>query len=114
MTTTGAYNYGMVTNVSAIRSAYAMAGWRNKNINLYAGIKPTVFSGAASLTVPTSVDSGGVMQYSSVTSRIRNQSTGFVGASYEYIPLRNHSVNFLATVGQDRTGQIGVRYSVSL
>jgi hypothetical protein len=114
MTTTGVYNYGMVTNVSAIRSAYAMAGWRNKNINLYGGIKPTVFSGSASLTVPTSVDSSGVMQYSSVTSRIRNQSTGFVGANYEYIPFRNHSMNFLATVGQDRTGQIGVRYSVSL
>jgi hypothetical protein len=114
LNTTGEYSYGMVTNVSTIRSVYAMAGWRNKNVNLYAGIKPTIVSGSASLTVPTSVNAAGDMQYSNITSRIRNTHTGFVGASYEYVPYRDHSVNFLATVGQDKTGQLAVRYSLAL
>ena len=46
--------------------------------------------------------------------QIRNQRTGFVGASVDYAPVRNHSVNLSATYGQDGTGQIGIRYSLPL
>ncbi len=83
-------------------------------MNLYAGFKPTVISGSVNLTVPTSVDADGVMRYSNATNQIRNQRTGFVGASVDYSPVRNHSVNLSATYGQDGTGQIGIRYSLPI
>lgn len=114
MNTTGQYKYAMVNDVSNIQSAYAIVGWKNNSINLYAGVKPTVTSGSVKLTVPTSVDADGTMNYSNVNSRIRNQDTGFVGASVDYTPKRNHTVNFSTTYGQDGTGQIGLKYKVAL
>lgn len=114
MNTVGQYKYGMVNRVSDIQSAYAMAGWRNNSVNLYGGIKPMVISGSVDLTVPTSVDADGVMNYSSVNSKIRNQAAGFVGASVDYVPKRNHYMNFSATYGQDGSGQVGLKYKVAL
>jgi hypothetical protein len=114
MNTAGQYQYAMVNRVSDIRSAYAVAGWRNSSVNLYAGFKPTVTSGSVNLTVPTSVDADGVMHYSNATNRIRNQRTGFVGTSVDYAPVRNHSLNLSATYGQDATGQIGLKYKIAL
>jgi hypothetical protein len=114
MNTAGQYQYAMVNRVSDIRSAYAVAGWRNNSVNLYAGFKPTVISGSVNLTVPTSVDADGVMHYSNATNQIRNQRTGFVGASVDYVPKRNHNVNFSTTYGQDGSGQIGLKYKVAL
>lgn len=113
MNTVGQYNYAMVTHVSPVRSVYAMAGWRDQNINLYGGIRPAVVSGSVALTVPTSVDASGVMHYSSVNSKIRNSNLAFVGASYDYVK-RNHSLNFSATYGQDGAGQIGLLYKLAL
>ena len=114
MNTAGQYQYAMVNRVSDIRSAYAVAGWRNNSVNLYAGFKPTVTSGSVNLTVPTSVDADGVMHYSNATNQIRNQRTGFVGASVDYAPVRNHSLNLSTTYGQDGTGQIGLKYKIAL
>ena len=114
MNTAGQYQYAMVNRVSDIRSAYAMGGWRNNSVNLYARFKPNVISGSVNLTVPTSVDADGVMHYSNATNRIRNQDTGFVGASFDYAPVRNHSLNLSTTYGQDGTGQIGIRYFLPL
>ena len=114
MNTSGKYKYAMVSNVSDVRSAYAMVGWKRDGVNLYAGIKPTVMSGSVELTVPTGVDADGTMNYSNVTNKIRNRDTGFVGASIDYAPKRNHAVNFSATYGQDGTGRIGVSYKLAL
>ena len=113
MNTVGKYNYAMVTKVSDIRSMYAVTGWRNDNVNLYAGIKPKVVSGSIDLRVPTNVDVDGNMNYTNVTGKIRNSNLGFVGASYDYVK-RNQSVNVSATYGQDGTGQIGVTYKLAL
>jgi len=114
MNTSGKYNYAMISNVSDVRSAYAIVGWKREGVNLYAGIKPTVISGSVELTVPTSVGTDGSMNYSNVTNKIRNQATGFVGASIDYVPKRNHAVNFSATYGQDGTGRVGVSYKLAL
>jgi len=114
MNTTGEYKYGMVNNVSDVKSAYAMVGWKNNNVNFYAGVKPTVIGGSVSLTVPTSVDVDGNMNYNNVTSKIRNNEPGFIGASFEYEPKRDHAINFSATYGQDGTGQVGVKYKMAM
>jgi hypothetical protein len=114
MNTSGKYNYSMVNNVSDIQSAYAVAGWKNDIVNLYAGIKPTVISGSVSVTIPTSVDADGTMNYSNATNKIRNRNTGFVGASVDYAPKRNHAVSLSAIYGQDGAGRIGVNYKLAL
>jgi hypothetical protein len=81
---------------------------------VYAGIKPTVISGSVSVTVPTSVDTDGTMNYSNATNKIRNRNTGFVGASVDYAPKRNHAVSLSAIYGQDGAGRIGVNYKLAL
>jgi hypothetical protein len=114
MNTSGQYKYSMVNNVSDVKSAYAMVGWKNDIVNVYGGVKPTVISGSVSVTVPTSVDADGTMNYSNATNKIRNRNTGFVGASVDYAPKRNHAVSLSAIYGQDGAGRIGVNYKLAL
>lgn len=109
MQTTGNYNYGMVSRVTPIYSAYAITGYRDQGFSVYGGIKPTVIAGTVDITVPTAIDAEGTMQYETVSSKIRNRAVGFVGTSYAY-NYRAHAVSVNALVGQDGRYQAGVYY----
>ena len=109
MQTTGNYNYGMVSRVTPIYSAYAIAGYREQGLSVYAGVKPTVISGSMDITIPTAIDEAGTMQYETVSSKIRNRAVGFVGTSYAY-NYRAHTVSLNAMAGQDGSYQAGVYY----
>lgn len=111
MQTVGNYNYGMVSRVSPIWSAYAIAGYQTNGFSMYSGIKPTVISGSVHLTIPTSVDAEGNMNYETVTSKIRNRAVGFVGSSYSY-NYRAHRLSVNAMAGQDGSYQGGVYYKM--
>ena len=109
MQTIGNYNYGMVSRVSPIWSAYAIAGYREQGFSVYGGVKPTVISGSVDITIPTAVDVQGNMSYETVTSKIRNRAVGFVGSSYSY-NYRAHRLSVNAMAGQDGSYQAGVYY----
>ena len=109
MQTIGNYNYGMVSRVSPIYSAYAITGYRDQGFSMYGGIKPTVIAGTVDITVPTAIDAEGTMQYETVSSKIRNRAVGFVGTSYAY-NYRAHAVSVNALIGQDGRYQAGVYY----
>jgi subtilisin family serine protease len=109
MQTTGNYNYGMVSRVTPIYSAYAITGYRDRGFSVYGGVKPTVVAGSMDLTIPTAIDETGTMQYETVSSKIRNRAVGFVGTSYAY-NYRAHSVSLNAMAGQDGSYQAGVYY----
>lgn len=111
MQTVGNYKYGMVSHVTPIYSAYAITGFKQGGFNLYTGIKPTIFAGNINLTVPTSVDADGNMQYNSVSSTVRNRAVGFVGSSYNYT-YRAHTVSLTAMFDQDRTHSGGIYYKM--
>lgn len=109
MQTTGNYNYGMVSRVTPIYSAYAITGYRDQGFSVYGGVKPTVIAGTVDVTIPTAIDETGTMQYETVSSKIRNRAVGFVGTSYSY-NYRAHAVSVNALVGQDGRYQAGVYY----
>ena len=111
MQTIGNYNYGMVSRVSPIWSAYALAGYRDRGFSVYSGVKPTVISGSVHLTVPTAVDTDGNMNYETVTIKIRNRAVGFIGSSYSY-NYRAHRLSLNAMIGQDGSYHSGVYYKM--
>lgn len=109
MQTTGRYDYGMVNRVTPIYSAYAMVGHQSDGMNVYAGIKPVAFAGSVSMTVPTSVDADGVMQYQNVTGQVRNAAVGYVGTSYR-VQWKSNTLSLTANAGQDGSYSGGVQY----
>jgi hypothetical protein len=58
------FSPGLVTDVSDIYSAFAVAGWNDQNWSVYGGIQPYVISGSVDLRLPSRVDAQGVLHYS--------------------------------------------------
>ena len=75
---------GLVTNVSDVRSVYAVAGTTYNEFDLYAGIKPKVVSGGIDLNIPTSVDANGIMHYNATKQNLSNETTPFIGVSRKF------------------------------
>lgn len=82
---------GLVTNITPIYSYYAVGGYQVDGWNFYAGRKPHIISGSLDLTLPTSVDAQGVMHYTKMNSKIRNNATEFAGIGYQQ-QYRDHYV----------------------
>ena len=81
-------NPGLITRVDNMWGAWAESGYRfgqtdrGGNIGVYAGVKPMVLSGSVEARLPTAVDMGGNIVYTSKTLAIQNQTTGYIRALY--------------------------------
>lgn len=75
---------GLVQAVSPLWAGYAMAGYQDQTWTAFAGLQPTIFAGHIDLKLPTSVDSNGVMHYSSKTVHVRNDAVMFAGLAMQW------------------------------
>lgn len=117
MYTTTQFKQGLVTEVDPITAMYGVAGWSNDNLNLYVGIKPTVVSGNVHLNVPTSVDAGGTMHYSSVKASMRGEPVSYVGAQFSVKEHKDrfnneHSLKMNGVVDQYGDSRVGAYWSM--
>ena len=115
MMTSVHYNSGLVTNVTPIMSVHAMAGYQHNDWNFFAGIKPTVLSGEVHLTVPTSVDNEGVMQYNKVSNSLSGGAPiPYVGVKFQHTfqdgGQVKHTLGFRTALAQDKTSNIKAYY----
>ena len=76
---------GLVTQVDDLWAGYAVLGYKEKALNLYGGLKPTLFSGSVGLRLPTDVDSKGNLMYTDHTVSVRNRALGFLGIDYKFV-----------------------------
>lgn len=118
MYTTTQFNQGLVKEVDPITAMYGVAGWANDNLNLYAGIKPTVVNGNIHLNVPTSVDASGTMHYTSVKASMRGEAVGYVGAQFNVSEVKDkfdneHSLKMNGVVDQYGDSRMGAFYEMS-
>lgn len=73
---------GLVTQVDDIWSTYFVTGYSNKNLTMYGGIEPKIVSGSVAFNLPESVDKSGNAVYNLYESKVRNNTTGFIGMNY--------------------------------
>ena len=79
---------GLITRVDNMWGAWAESGYRfgdarrAGDMGIYAGVKPVVLSGSVQARIPTAVDMGGNIVYTSKTLQVQNQTTGYVRALY--------------------------------
>ena len=109
------FESGLVNDVTPITSVYAMAGWSNKNVNLYTGIKPMIVGGSVNVTLPTNVTADGTMQYTDHNLAMKNEAVSFVGAEYRTNLVENefgqtHSLKMNGVVDQNSQYQVGAFY----
>jgi hypothetical protein len=76
------FSPGLITEVSDIYSAFAVAGWRDDRWSVYGGIQPYVVSGHVKLKLPSRVDSQGVLYYDDHRVDIRTPVIKFAGVQY--------------------------------
>jgi hypothetical protein len=76
---------GLVTRVDDLWAGYAVLGYKEQGLNLYGGLKPTLFSGSVGLRLPTDVDSKGNLMYTDHTVSVRNRALGFLGIDYKFV-----------------------------
>jgi hypothetical protein len=79
MQTTTNFQTGLIDRITPLWSASAMAGWQDQAWSLYGGVQPTIVAGSMSMTLPTSVDRQGKVQYTRYSTNIRNDAVAFAG-----------------------------------
>ena len=79
MQTTTRFQTGLIDRITPLWSASAMAGWQDQVWTLYGGVQPTIVAGSMSMTLPTSVDRQGRVQYTRYSTDIRNEPVMFAG-----------------------------------
>ena len=75
---------GLVTDVSDIQAVYGVMGYRDNEWNVQTGVQPVIVGGNLNLTLPTSVDNSGNLQYTNYTVNVRNRAEYFVNATRSF------------------------------
>ena len=83
-----------------------MAGWQNQNWSVYGGVQPTIFAGSMSMNLPTGIDMQGKVQYTTHTTKIRNESVMFAATQYRW---RKQQDSVMASAAVNDQGSYGVQ-----
>ena len=78
------FDSGVVTDVSDIRAVYGVAGYKDAQWNVRAGVQPVIVDGSVHLTLPTGVDNSGNLQYTDQILHVRNSAEYFVNATRSF------------------------------
>ena len=76
---------GLVNRVDDLWAGYAVLGYKEDGLNLYGGLKPTLFSGSVGIKLPTDVDNQGNLLYTEHALSVRNKALGFLGVNYKFV-----------------------------
>lgn len=74
---------GLVTRINPIISAWAEVGHEWSRLKIYGGMLPKVLSGTADLSMPTSVDANGVVQYTNTKAALDSPTVYYARVAYE-------------------------------
>jgi hypothetical protein len=83
MYTTTQIDPGLVTRVNPITAVWGDVGYSREGWSLSAGTLPRIIAGSAELTLPTSVNNRGQVQYTSIKARFDNPLAGFTRLGYQ-------------------------------
>jgi hypothetical protein len=86
-----------------------MAGWQDRTWSLYGGVQPTIVSGTMDLTLPTSVNDQGQVQYTKHSTAIRNEPVMFAGFQHRW-SKHNDSVTWSGAVNQSGSYRMQVNF----
>jgi hypothetical protein len=73
---------GMVQRINPITSVWAETGYEWINLKIYGGILPKVVSGSADITLPTSINSAGIISYSNIKTDVYSPTVTYARFSY--------------------------------
>lgn len=107
MQTATDFNSGLVSKITPLYSAYSMGGWRNHEWSLYTGMQPYHIGGNVQISVPSSIDVNGNMQYSQHNVGIRNTAVGFAGIERRW-EGRSHSISMFAVANTQNQRQLAL------
>jgi hypothetical protein len=82
---------GLVSDIDNLYSVYTVAGWGEDNWHIYAGTKPKLVKGDIEFNLPSEVDSDGMMHYNKQKIQVKNDTTSFVGGSWQQ-NMRDYSL----------------------
>jgi len=74
---------GLVSDIDNLYSIYTSMGWEEDNWRLYAGTKPKLVKGNIEFNLPSEVNSSGVMHYNKQKTKVKNNTTSFIGGSWQ-------------------------------
>jgi len=72
-----------VSDIDNLYSVYTTMGWEEDSWRIYAGTKPKLVKGGIEFNLPSNVDSTGIMHYSKQKNQVKNDTTSFVGGSWQ-------------------------------
>ena len=75
---------GLVTDVRDIQAVYGVFGYRDTEWSVQTGVQPVIVGGNLNLTLPTSVDSAGNLQYTDYKVNVRNSAEYFINATRSF------------------------------
>ena len=74
---------GLVSDIDSLYSVYITVGLEKDNWQIYAGTKPKLIKGDIEFNLPSNVGENGMMQYNKHKTQVKNETTGFVGGSWQ-------------------------------
>jgi hypothetical protein len=83
MTTNTDLTSGLVSDIDNLYSVYTSMGWEKDEWRFYAGTKPKLIKGDIEFNLPSEVDGSGVMHYNRQKTKVKNNTTSFVGGSWQ-------------------------------
>jgi hypothetical protein len=75
---------GLVTGISDISAVYGVMGYSNNKWSVQTGIQPIIIGGRLNLTLPTSIDNTGNLQYTNYTANVKNRPEYFLNAARSF------------------------------
>ena len=104
---------GLVDRVGPATSVHASMAWQNQNTRFEAGMLPRARHGSLHFVVPQGMDSAGQMQYSGLTSSIRDPLITYVSASHDFLTDQNHSLSVRARLDSHDRYQVDLQGAVT-
>jgi hypothetical protein len=99
-----------VSDIDNLYSVYTTMGWEEDSWRIYAGTKPKLVKGDIEFNIPRGVDSNGVMHYKKQKNQVKNDTTSFVGGSWQQ-DINGYSLITNGVVDTDSSHFLSVNYA---
>jgi hypothetical protein len=106
---------GLVSSVTPVTALHAVGGRQIGDLNVFAGIKPTVAHGYVNMLAPTSVDADGVMSYTQIKNNLAGSApVGYAGFKWTHSVSREGKLTLRGQLAQDGSSNAKLYYTHQL
>jgi hypothetical protein len=102
---------GLITNVSAQTGAWAEASYTNGRFNADIGVHPVALSGNVSASIPTSINSNGITQYTDYKFGMPSDINTYIRGEYT-TPYKQGALKITAAMSQTGEHTAGLGYTI--